>query len=47
MFPLIPFLFPMGLFLTLMGLMAWFQYRSWQELTAIRHEAAEGLQVKR
>ncbi len=39
-FPFIPFLFPLGLFLTLLGLTAWFSYMSWRELEAIR-EAEE------
>lgn len=35
-FPLIPFLFPMGVFLGLLGLTAWFSYLSYRELDAIR-----------
>jgi len=35
-FPLIPFLFPMGLFLSLAVLTAISSYLSWKELEAIR-----------
>ncbi len=35
-FPLIPLLFPLGVFLTLMGMTAWFSYQNWLELDAIR-----------
>ncbi len=36
LFPLVPFLFPMGLFFGLFGLTTWFSYRSYRELEAIR-----------
>ncbi|MBI2953810.1 MAG: hypothetical protein HYY30_05815 [Chloroflexi bacterium] len=35
-FPIFPFLFPLGMFLALMGLTAWFSFLSWKELEAIR-----------
>ncbi len=34
-FPFVPFLFPMGVVLGLLGLMAWLQYRSYRELRTI------------
>ncbi len=36
LFPLIPFLFPMGLFFGLLGLTTWLSYLSYRELEAIR-----------
>ncbi len=35
-FPFFPFVFPLGVFLALAGLTAWFSYLSWKELEAIR-----------
>lgn len=35
-FPLIPFLFPIGVVLSLIGATAWFSYLSYRELDAIR-----------
>ncbi|MHB0869270.1 MAG: hypothetical protein ACYC66_12025 [Chloroflexota bacterium] len=35
-FPLIPFLFPIGLFMSLIGMTAWFSYLNYRELDAIR-----------
>lgn len=34
--PLIPFLFPMGVGLSLLALTAWFSYMNYRELDAIR-----------
>ncbi len=41
-FPLIPFLFPLGVFLSLLGLTAWYSYLSYRELDAIRRAEESG-----
>ncbi len=41
-FPLIPFLFPLGVFLSLLGLTAWYSYLSYKELDAIRRAEESG-----
>ncbi len=46
-FPMIPFLFPMGLFMSFIGLSTWFSYRSWQELAAIRRVEESGRRESR
>ena len=41
-FPLIPLLFPLGVFLSLMGLTTWYSYLSYRELDAIRRAEESG-----
>ena len=41
-FPIFPFLFPIGLMLSLVGLTTWFSYLSYKELAAVRHEEMHG-----
>ncbi len=42
LFPIIPFVFPLAFGLTMLCLTAWFSYKNWKELTAIR-EVEEGM----
>lgn len=42
LFPFIPLFFPIGVFLSLLGLIAWFSYLSYKELAALRHEEMRG-----
>ncbi len=39
-FPFVPFLFPIGMVLSLLGLMVWLQYRSYRELRTIEQRVA-------
>ncbi len=39
-FPFVPFLFPMGVALFLLGVSAWYSYMNWKELEAIRQVEA-------
>ncbi|HEX2987419.1 MAG TPA: hypothetical protein VHS06_04530 [Chloroflexota bacterium] len=41
-FPWFPFLFPMGLFMLMMGITTWFTYQSWHELDEIRRTGVSG-----
>ncbi len=41
-FPFFPFVFPLGVFLSLLGVTAWYSYLSWRELDAIRRAEESG-----
>ncbi len=46
-FPVVPFLFPMGLMMTLLLTVLWLQYRTWRRLNQVHPVDQDASEVRR